>query len=198
MYVDYENHGTPVASKAAGWKCGVAKRAKIVSVQMTYEDGDQSVALDMALWHIKGKHRMRNSIVLCSVSAGWDFSSIEATELRRVQQALMREGIPIVYSAGNDVGRSSNIDHINTITESPTHPLIVVGATDFHGVRWFDDDLEDGEQQGSQGGPHLTVYAVGKDSMIQERQDGSTTTETGTSFGRWWLISENSKIANKT
>lgn len=176
-----------MASKAAGFSLGVSKAANIVSIQTSNEPGEMLAGLELAYRKIKENGHLRNSIVLMTRGSGqfYDHDSAyrtaEGRELWWIQRYIMEDGIPIVYSAGNAATDPAyrDIDDLPKVLEDDAHPLIIVGAAQ-----------EDGKRATfSQGGRHLTTYAIGANIEVATKEDGVHVIVGGTSIGKFcvWI-----------
>ncbi|KAF2869922.1 peptidase S8/S53 domain-containing protein [Massariosphaeria phaeospora] len=177
-----QSHGTAVASKAAGRKCGVAKKATIVSV-MTEINNFDDLAFGFAqlMTDIAGdKNRLRKTVVVMSVAATLPFTREQATRLN-VGSGLsacmtwaMKQGIPVVLASGNsrDGDKRRDIDLLPMVLESKEFPVINVGGVKYDGLPW----------EKSQGGDQVTIHAPADRVVVQHKEHGETGPESGTSF----------------
>ena len=173
-----------VASKAAGAKYGVAKKATIVSVKFStafltntdeeeYLDAFKVVITDLKQ---KGEARQKKSVVLTAVEQllkpGQD------ALWQPVLDELFNMGVPIVAASGNRGMSVAFINRAPMVLEDPYRPMINVGA-----VNQLRDDLDY-----SQVGPQLTIFAPGGSEAdlipCQTKRNFRYKKTFGTSFGR--------------
>ncbi|KXH35602.1 hypothetical protein CSAL01_02825 [Colletotrichum salicis] len=172
---DFLNHGSCVASKAAGPAYGTAKGADLIAVKLP---GTLSLsAIFTALIEISNdvfQKKLEGKAVI-NMSLGSripDKLSSTTTAYKLLLVALMAEDIVIVTASGNDAQYG-----VDDVTEypalfGPTTDIIVVGATENDGYRAF-------FSQGT--GDQLTVSAPGFVDCASGRSAGSQELY-GTSF----------------
>ena len=91
-------HGTHVASTIAGYQYGVAKNAKIVSVQVLDDEGrGQWSGLLQGLSYISNKEAQNTKTVIVNMSIGGGYSKV----INKAVDLLVKQGIIVVVAAGN-------------------------------------------------------------------------------------------------
>jgi hypothetical protein len=90
---------------------------------------------------------------------------------------LMEIGVPFVCAAGNhgDEPNRQNIDTVPGVLQDSETPIIVVGSAEYDGTR---SDF-------SQGGDQLTIYAPGREVVVQSMTDFQSSIKSGTSYGKF-------------
>ncbi|KAH7347071.1 peptidase S8/S53 domain-containing protein [Pyrenochaeta sp. MPI-SDFR-AT-0127] len=130
-------HGTFVASKAIGTQFGVAKKATLIPVKMTYEESDFLDAFKQILSDLSAHpERQDRSVVL--VASGSEEPDTYDNVKRELSykynyeipmRSLLAMGVPIVLAAGNFAQEPNrqNIDSRPQIYQSEDIPLINSG-----------------------------------------------------------------------
>jgi len=101
-------HGTHVSGIIAGKKYGVAKQAKLVSVQVLDKNGKGSMSNLIAGLDWVAKHAKRGSSIV-NLSLGGAKTTQEANALNQAVDALVKAGIPVFVAAGNSASDACNI-----------------------------------------------------------------------------------------
>ncbi|KAH8556837.1 peptidase S8/S53 domain-containing protein [Umbelopsis sp. PMI_123] len=101
-------HGTHVAGIIAGKHYGVAKKAKLVSVQVLDKNGRGSMSNLIAGLDWVAKHAKRGSSIV-NLSLGVDKNTPGAKALNQAVNALVEAGIPVFVAAGNSASDACNI-----------------------------------------------------------------------------------------
>ena len=165
---DYTGHGTCMASKICGKRCGVAKQAMIIPCLVSGDFKSFLVVLDKIIvdiprrWGLNPRQALPGRTTV-SISLGWKESQIGGQQgkddLLAKFQAIIRLGAVIAVSAGNGADLSdgdgyegyenSRYPALLAVTTLPS--LIRVGAVDLTGKPTaFSQDAD--------------VYTVGVDS----------------------------------
>lgn len=176
--VDYPSHSTCTAGKALGALYGASKKATLIVVRLhdiTSEEFEE--ALELILDDLEqNPDRKKKSVVVASLTfdGDWEPDLIEDVSLNL--RKLFDDDVPFVCIAGNeaeDPGRES-VDEYPALLEGPDLPLLVVGSANSTGER----------SQFSQGGPHVSIYAMGEDiTCLPAQAGGDLIDDSGTSFG---------------
>ncbi|CAO3696555.1 unnamed protein product [Umbelopsis ramanniana] len=101
-------HGTHVSGIIAGKKYGVAKQAKLVSVQVLDKNGKGSMSNLIAGLDWVAKHAKRGSSIV-NLSLGVAKTTPGANALNQAVNALVKAGIPVFVAAGNSASDACNI-----------------------------------------------------------------------------------------
>ena len=175
---DY-NHGSCVASKAAGANFGVSKGTRIIVPKSSTLPGDITWAWYTVRDDILANHGRRAVIIYAggSVLSYTDHPEMAAVQpwmnMRRDMQQIINDGDGVVVLAAGNERRGSHrkdVDELPACFESRSLPLIVVGSVDEFGNR----------APSSQGGPHVSIWAPGEN--IQCLRYGHYSRGSGTSF----------------
>lgn len=148
-------HGSCVASKAAGAGFGVSRESRLIILKATTRVSNLNWALYKARDDIAANNREGKSVVLFAKSNkdlgipagdGWP-------RMRSYMKELFDMDVVVVNSAGNKGTRPGRrqIDTVPQLYESSDFPLIVAGAVDNEGLR----------VPLSQGPAHVTAWAPG-------------------------------------
>lgn len=173
---DVEGHGTCVASKVAGIKYGVAKKASLIMVKIAKVCHSLLEALVRILNDLRRRKQMGENIAGYNVitiqqqtGAGRKVSKLTTTLMKTLISTIMEKyAVVIVSAAGND---AREVDSLPS-SFSPQLPLIVVGGVD--------PDTGD-RTMSSNFGPAVTVSAPGEVVCASPR-DGLGWAKEGTSF----------------
>ncbi|MGX7674621.1 fibronectin type III domain-containing protein [Plantactinospora sp. DSM 117369] len=145
---DCSRHGTHVAGTAAGSEFGVAKDARIVSVQITCGDTVDATYITAGLDWV-AKHAQRPAVANLSLSMA--ATGTDSDRVRAAVEGLVGSGVTVVAAAGN-----SNADACGRVpADAPS--AITVGATDTGDERWVEG------QGGSNHGTCVDIFAPGAD-----------------------------------
>lgn len=148
-------HGSCVASKAAGAGFGVSKESRLIILKATTTVSNLNWGLYRARDDIIAKNRQGRSVVLFakSNSAPGIPAGGEWLKMRSIMKELFDIDAVVVNSAGNKATRPGRrqVDTVPQLWESPDFPLIVAGAVNNNGLRI----------QESQGPAHVTAWAPG-------------------------------------
>jgi cerevisin len=163
------SHSTCTADKAVGKTYGSSKGANLVVVQARdlsmheFTRALQLVAFDIRLRN----SRVKKSVVTCSIL--WDNPTQPDTEnikqlneLKKAIKDLFNLDVPVFFPAGNfaeDPARA-NVDTLPALWAESNFPLVVVGSTSKNGRK----------SAFSQGGPKVTVYAMGEDNACVNKE----------------------------
>ena len=178
-----KGHGSCVASKVVGYRCGSAKKAKMVFVRTELRvssilDGFQKVIQD--LYERDNTWEQVRGRTVVSISRGWyaqrimfraDARLLDDSALLKIETLLDDYQAVVVTSAGNDARRRPEI----TLTPAKFGrilPIIAVGGVTADGGR--DPD--------SQGGPAMAVCAVSYVECASPVPGDALKLATGTSF----------------
>jgi subtilisin family serine protease len=169
-----DSHSTCTAGKAVGRNFGASKQAKLVVVQLGSESlSDFEDAIGLIVEDIKSKpERMKKSVV--TMSWGYrDLTDRQGSIMQGIIQGLFDIDVPLFASSGNDGRKKPNIDSHPAFLATPEFPSVSVGSADIDGI-----------QSGfSQGGPHLTLHAVGSHGTCMGKTgDAPLTEKEGTSL----------------
>ncbi len=148
-------HGSCVASKAAGAGFGVSRESRLIILKASRRVSNLSWALYKARDDIAANNRQGKSVVLFAKSNSEPGipAGEEWPRMRSYMKELFDMDVVVVNSAGNkgtQQGRRQ-IDTVPQIYESSDFPLIVAGAVDNEGLR----------VPLSQGPAHVTAWAPG-------------------------------------
>lgn len=174
--MDVEGHGTCVASKVAGIKYGVAKKASLIMVKIAKVCNSLLEALARILNDLRRREKAGENIAGYNVitiqhqtGAGKKVSKLTTALMKILISTIMeRYGVVIVCAAGND---AREVDSLPS-SFSPQLPLIVVGGVDpVTGDRSVESNF----------GLAVTVSAPGEVVCASPR-DGSGWAREGTSF----------------
>ena len=157
------DHGTSVASVAAGNTCGIARKANIIGVAYTNKNNTALASLNWIIGHVNTK-RLTGKPYPVVVNMSWGTAAnVIDQALDSACASLLSDNITVVIAAGND-GLPFN--------SSPYDPrAILVGATDINiKTTYF-----------SEYGPQISVFAPGADIRLL-LYDGNYAREDGTSF----------------
>ncbi len=156
---DYE-HGTMVASLAAGNITGLATKANIVGLEVLDKTGDTTTFQIVQALHWIREHATMPAVVNLSVGG---------TKSRFMDEAIMQlieVGIPVVVAAGND---DTNAD---LTSPGDINEAIVVGAVNSNGKKAAFSNY----------GETVDVYAPGEDVLVARPLSKTYATGSGTSF----------------
>lgn len=134
---DPKEHGSCVASKAAGFINGVSKNSRLVIVKASHTMADTEWALAQIFDDIVKKGRQEKAVILYARSSTEEYSR-ESTlpvywdSVRDLMHRLFGLGVHIVTSAGNDGQRSMVLDTVPAMWNEIL-PFIVVGAVTSRG-----------------------------------------------------------------
>lgn len=176
--MDFEGHGTCVASKVAGIEYGVAKKASLIMVKIAKECHSLLEALVSILNDFRRRKRAGEKIAGYNVitiqqqtGAGRKVSKLTTALMKFLISTIMEKyGVVIVCAGGDDGARE--IESLPS-SFSPKLPLIVVGGVDPDtGDRTIDSNF----------GPAVTVSAPAEVVCASPRGDGSGWAKHGTSF----------------
>lgn len=124
-------HGTAVASLAAGAQLGAAKGALVRSVKVYSSTSATASSMVAGLDWIRANH-VKPSVAVASLGyttaigyTVWQMSAIDIAAAN-----LINAGVPLVASAGNDSGNACNV------SPGRVRAAITVGAMLESGVRW--------------------------------------------------------------
>lgn len=161
---DVYGHGTHVAGIIGGRVVGIAKKANLIAVKATGDDGTGSAAAVIASieWAMKDILASgRPSVINMSIEFRAVVQSVDAA----IRQCTS-DGIPFVVAAGNS--------NKNACTISPaSSAAISVGATDESDVRWAASNV----------GGCVTLFAPGRLVVsTYNRSDRDATKLSGTSM----------------
>lgn len=134
---DRMEHGSCVASKAAGFVNGVSKNSRLVIVKASHTIADTEWAFAEIYDDIVAKGRQRNSVILYARSStevygGGPALPVYWDSVRDLMWGLFNLSVHIVTSAGNDGQRSKTLDSIPAMWHEIL-PFIVVGAVTTNG-----------------------------------------------------------------
>ncbi|XP_013399173.1 alkaline protease 1-like [Lingula anatina] len=140
--VDNHGHGTQVASIIGGTKCGLAKRANIISLKVCSNDVCYvSDMMDACLW---AKQRVQSTGRLSVIN--FSFDGTFSRSMNDAVDDLLAAGIPAIVAAG-----SSNKDACY-VSPASTPNTLTVGAFNERFVKsFFSND-----------GPCVDLYAPGE------------------------------------
>ena len=174
--VDWEGHGTCVASKVAGLEYGVAKKASLIMVKIARVCHSLLEALVSVLNDLRRRRKAGENIAGYNVitiqhgtGPGRKVSKLTTALMKMLISAIMEKyAVVIVCAAGND---AREVDSLPSLF-SPMLPLIVVGGVDPDtGDRTMDSNF----------GPAVTVSAPAE-VVCASPWDGSGWAKQGTSF----------------
>jgi subtilisin family serine protease len=155
-------HGTHVAGTIGGRTYGVAKKTKLIAVQVLNARGSGSVSGILAGLQWAADHRSRTgggrSVINMSLgvsTAGMPYQTLAA--INQAISAVVRTGIPIVVAAGND-----NIDACN-VSPASNQDVYTVAAS---GVN---DDMSNYSNHGR------CVQIIAPGTNVKSTYIGSTT-----------------------
>jgi hypothetical protein len=171
-----------VASVALGQRFGVAKKATLISVKSIKRTNDRLKALKLIHADLTSSNPLRpyqpdpkKSVVLMPFNFGTDPKV--AAAVKALIDPLLELGVPVVVTSGNRRTESDQVSRIPAVLYAADFPIIVVGGTNVNGDR----------HTTSQGGTQVAVHAPGVDVKLSNK-DGSETTDSGTSFGKFPLL----------
>lgn len=174
--MDLEGHGTCIASKVAGIKYGVAKKASLIIIKVAKVCHSLLEALVSILNDLRRRRKAGENIAGYNVitiqqqtGAGRKVSKLTTALMKFLISAIMEKyAVVIVCAAGND---AREVDSLPS-SFSPKLPLIVVGGVDpDSGDRTMDSNF----------GPAVTVSAP-SEVVCASPLDGSGWAKQGTSF----------------
>ena len=148
-------HGSCVASKAAGAGFGVSKESRLIILKATTRVSNLNWGLYTARDDIITNNRQGKSVVIFAKSNSDTGTPVgeKWSTIRSYMKELFDMDVVVVNSAGNkatQLGRRQ-IDTVPQLWESSDFPLIVAGAVDNTGLR----------VPVSQGPAHVTAWAPG-------------------------------------
>jgi subtilisin family serine protease len=165
------DHGTMVASVAAGITHGVAKNATIVPVRAGNCQGilATSWVISAVDWVDADHHSGEPAVMNCSFKV--DKTDRNADAVTLAINHVIDDGVTVVVGAGN-----TNESASNTLLPNITR-AITVGATDRFDQRWTSSTA------GSNYGSKVDVFAPGKNIRVAMIEDvNAVDSETGTSL----------------
>lgn len=133
------DHGTNVASSAAGLTFGVAKNAKILPINIgdanllpKHSLASLTAGVDLLIDHVE---RNSEDVIIAVIATVWvgdwapplgtsTVTEAAAACLESNLQVLINKGVPVFVAAGNQPTQASYL------TPSRYHPLIIVGSID--------------------------------------------------------------------
>lgn len=174
--MDLEGHGTCIASKVAGIKYGVAKKASLIMVKIAKVCHSMLEALVRILNDLRRRRKAGENIAGYNVitiqhrtAVGRKVPKLTTALMKLLISAIMEKyAVVIVCAAGND---AREVDSLPS-SFSPMLPLIVVGGVD--------PDTGDRTMY-SNFGPAVTVSAP-SEVVCASPLDGSGWAKEGTSF----------------
>ncbi|KAK1966155.1 subtilisin-like protein [Colletotrichum sublineola] len=138
---DFMNHGSCVASKAAGPMYGTAKNANLVMVKLSYKltlstmyDAIVEVRNDIEKNRLRGKAIINISFLL-STSLPFAYAVLQTMCLRTLLVGLMANDVVVVTGSGNE--RARGLEDVNQYPAlfGSTTDIIVVGGVNNDGTR---------------------------------------------------------------
>ncbi|KIM73984.1 hypothetical protein PILCRDRAFT_14798 [Piloderma croceum F 1598] len=168
--IDTENHGTGIASVAAGRRLGIAKKATIIPVKLASKKEDiidLSHIYEGLRWIIKDFENGKDGPGVINISVFLPRDE----KLEELLKEAITVGLHVVTTAGND--------YVNACDNQPEDVgQLHIGATDAVDHRWYSE----GDGAGSNNGPCVTMYAPGayvtvavnKDETAQALQFGTS------------------------
>jgi subtilisin family serine protease len=172
-YAVLRDHGTMVASVAAGLTNGVAKNATIIPVRATDCHGQiaKSWLISAAEWVDLDHQAGHPAVMNCSFTFDKDPED-DAIAVTVAINHLIDDGVVVVAGAGN-TNESANTTLLPTIPR-----VITVGGSNFYDQRWLDDATH-----GSNRGTKVDLFAPGKSIRVATLDDSTfNTINSGTSF----------------
>lgn len=166
-------HGSCVASKAAGAGYGVSKESRLIILKASTTLSNLNWGLYTARDDIIANNRQGKSVVLFAKSSS--DPGIPAGDWGPIMHSYMKDlfdlDVIVVTSAGNKATRPGRrqVDTVPQLWEGPNFPLIVAGAFDNKGLLVPE----------SQGPAHVTAWAPGFNVGCVR---GQYTSGTGTSI----------------
>ena len=172
---DGGQHGSCVASKAAGFYNGVSKTSQLTMMKILWSFPAIDWAFDKIWEDITDKGRQGRSVVV--LPAAWTNTpdrTQDSLKIERTMRDLFDINTVIVVPSGNYAKGTSrqDVDTFPSLWEDENFPLIVVGAVD-----------QDGNYATfSQRGRHVTTWAPGVSISCSGDHSPGTSYGTGTSF----------------
>lgn len=177
---DCADHGTAVASAAAGNTHGVAKGATLVIVKMTAGcSGDSYQSTWLTAWNWLTVNAPRGTIVNKSSAPRYDglvcgFGIVEPA-IETAMRAAYNAGIIMVVGAGNDGCDTGNF------TPTRSSDSFVVGATQNSRLTFGQDARAIAPDWVSRYGSNISAFAPGRDVQVLDYL-GYSTLKSGTSY----------------
>ena len=161
--VQFESHGTCVASKAVGAEFGVSKNSNLIVLKASYAIEDFIWAFFKAHKNILDKGPQTKAVIIFAFAADLVEEDYAVLRLKEIMGYLFEIDAVIVVPAGNYAQGSPRVDTVPGIWESSNFPLIVVGAVEVNGLLTAD----------SQRGPHIGTNAPGQFVSCAKKDAGS-------------------------
>ena len=156
------SHGSCVLSKAIGLTNGVYKNTKnlqdknsrvvVLKVAVRRNTAEMIWAFDAILADMRGDPNPQGAVIIFSLLSNQNFVPADHEPIRQTMLKIFNLGGVITVPSGNNADRGRPyVDAVPALWESPTFPLIVVGAV---GVTYQRASF-------SQWPNHVTIYAPG-------------------------------------